>query len=69
MKVCSRADACLSSFSSIMLRYGGGSSGLGCEIVLLMGSEMCVCVCVCVSSVVDYCSLVVRGRIPLYWEI
>jgi len=24
---------------------------------------------VCVSRVVDYSSLVVRGRIPLYWEI
>ena len=24
---------------------------------------------VCVGRVVDYSSLVVRGRIPLYWEI
>ena len=52
MKLCSRAQA-------------SGSSGLGCEIPLRMGTEMCRCV----SRVVDYSSLVTHGRIPLYSEM
>ena len=64
MKRCSCAEACSPSFSLIML-HCGGSSGLGCEIPLPIGTEMCVCV----SRVVGYSSVVMRGRIPLYWEI
>ena len=48
----------------------GCLSGLGCEIPLPMGTEMCVCVCVCVCvrRVVDYSSLVMHGRIHLMWH-
>jgi len=39
----------------------GGSSGLVCEIPFAYGDRD-----VCVSRVVDYSSLVMHGRIPLY---
>ena len=63
MKFCSHAEACSLSFSSIMLRCGG-LEWPWVQDSLAYGDRD-----VCVSRVVDYSSLVMRGRIPPYWEI
>ena len=63
MKFCSRTEACSLSFSPIMLRCGG-LKWPWVRDSLAYGDRD-----VCVSRVVDYSSLVVRRRIPLYWEI
>ena len=60
--------SCGGLFSVLLLNYAalcGGSIGFGCEIPLPVGTEICVCV----RRVVDYSSLVMHGRILLYWEI
>jgi len=63
MKFYSRAEACSSSISSIMLRCGGFEWPWVRDCLAYGDRD------VCVGRVVDYSSLVVRGRIPLYWEI
>jgi len=60
MRFCSRAEACSPSFSSIMLRCGE-LEWPWVRDSLAYGDRD-----VCVSRVVDYSSLVMRGRIPLY---
>ena len=66
MKFCSHAEACSPSFSLIMLHCGGGLEWPWVRDSLAYRDRG---VCVCVSRLVDYSSLVIHGRIPLYWEI
>ena len=61
MKFCSRVEACFLSLSLIMLRRVGGLEWPWVRDSLAYGDRD-----VCVRRVVDYSSLVMHGRIPLY---